>query len=232
MNNLLDSDIFSLTLALGTYLAVLALYKKTKILLLNPLLVSIFAIITLLKIMGIEYEVFRKGTQVIHFMLGPSVVALGYVLFEQVKYLHGNVLSILTSITVGAFVGIVSVMGIGYLMGADEVLIAMMQPKSVTTPIAMSIAERSGGIPSLTAVIVVGVGIFGSITGPVLLKVMGIESKIAKGLALGASSHGVGTAAAIQLGVVEGAISGLAIGLMGIATAILVPLVTFVLTFF
>lgn len=182
--------------------------------------------------MGIEYEVFRKGTQVIHFMLGPSVVALGYVLFEQVKYLHGNVLSILTSITVGAFVGIVSVMGIGYLMGADEVLIAMMQPKSVTTPIAMSIAERSGGIPSLTAVIVVGVGIFGSITGPVLLKVMGIESKIAKGLALGASSHGVGTAAAIQLGVVEGAISGLAIGLMGIATAILVPLVTFVLTFF
>ncbi len=232
MNNLLYSEVFSLTLALGTYLAALALYKKTKIVLLNPLLVSIFAIIAILQVAGIEYEVFRRGTRMIHFMLGPAVVALGYVLFEQVKYLRGNVISILTSITVGAFIGIASVMAISHLMGADEVLIATMQPKSVTTPIAMSIAERAGGIPSITAVIVVGVGIFGSIAGPILLKAMGIESKIAKGLALGASSHGVGTAAAIQMGVIEGAISGLAIGLMGIATAILVPLITFALTFF
>ena len=96
-------------------------------------------------------------------MLGPSVVALGYVLYEQIQYLKGNVVSILTSVFVGAIVGIVSVIIIGKLMGADQALIATLQPKSVTTPIAMGIAEKAGGIPSLTAVIVVAVGIFGSI---------------------------------------------------------------------
>ena len=96
-------------------------------------------------------------------------------------------------------------------MGADAALVATLEPKSVTTPIAMGIAEKSGGIPSLTAVIVVAVGIFGSIVGPFVMKVLGIESRIAKGLALGASSHG-STSVAIQIGAVEGALSGLAIG--------------------
>ena len=123
-------------------------------------------------------------------------MALGYVLYEQIQYLKGNVVSILTSVFVGAIVGIVSVIIIGKLMGADQALIATLQPKSVTTPIAMGIAEKAGGIPSLTAVIVVAVGIFGSIVGPIVMRVLGIDSHIAKGLALGASSHGVGTAAA------------------------------------
>ena len=117
-------------------------------------------------------------------------------------------------------------------MGADAALVATLEPKSVTTPIAMGIAEKSGGIPSLTAVIVVAVGIFGSIVGPFVMKVLGIESRIAKGLALGASSHGVGTSVAIQIGAVEGALSGLAIGLMGIMTAILVPVISFIISLF
>lgn len=225
MNNLLHSEVFALTLVIGTYLAAMKLYKRTGIKVLHPLLTSTLFIIGLLEWLGIDYETFRSGSHLIHFMLGPSVVALGYVLFEQMKYLKGNVISILTSVFVGAIVGIVSVIAIGKLMGADQTLIASLQPKSVTTPIAMGIAEKNGGIPSLTAVIVVAVGIFGSIVGPMVMKVLGIESRIAKGLALGASSHGVGTAAAIQLGAVEGALSGLAIGLMGIMTAILVPLI-------
>ncbi|MCQ5183086.1 LrgB family protein, partial [Parabacteroides distasonis] len=98
-----------------------------------------------------------------------SVVALGYVLYEQIQYLKGNVVSILTSVFVGAIVGIVSVIIIGKLMGADQALIATLQPKSVTTTIAMGIAEKAGGIPSLTAVIVVAVGIFGSIVGPIVM---------------------------------------------------------------
>ena len=179
--------------------------------------------------MDIEYESFQKGSHLIHFLLGPSVVALGYVLYEQIQYLKGNVISILTSVFVGAIVGIVSVIAIGELMGADAALVATLEPKSVTTPIAMGIAEKSGGIPSLTAVIVVAVGIFGSIVGPFVL---GIESRIAKGLALGASSHGVGTSVAIQIGAVEGALSGLAIGLMGIMTAILVPVISFIISLF
>lgn len=232
MNNLAQSEVFSLTLVIGTYLMALGLYRKTRISLLHPLLTSILVIIVILKTMGIEYESFQKGSHLIHFMLGPSVVALGYVLFEQLEYLKGNVISILISVFVGATLGIVSVIVIGDLMGADQTLIASLQPKSVTTPIAMGIAEKSGGIPSLTAVVVVAVGIFGSIAGPFVMKVLGIESRIAKGLALGASSHGVGTSVAIQIGAIEGAISGLAIGLMGIMTAILVPVISFIISLF
>ena len=221
MYDLTNSEIFDLTLVVGTYLVALGLYKKTKISLLHPLITSILVIILVLNALDIPYESFRRGSHLIHFLLGPSVVALGYVLFEQIKYLKGNVVSILTSVFVGAIVGIVSVIIIGKVMGADDALIATLQPKSVTTPIAMGIAEKSGGIPSLTAVIV-----FGSIVGPFVMKALGIESHIAKGLALGASSHGVGTAAAIQIGAIEGALSGLAIGLMGIMTAVLVPVIS------
>lgn len=230
MHSLVHSEIFDLALVVGTYIAATILYKKTHLSVLHPLLTSIFVIIVILEVLDIEYASFQQGSHLIHFMLGPSVVALGYVLFEQMKYLKGNVVSILTSVFVGAIVGIISVIAIGKLMGADQSLIATLQPKSVTTPIAMGISEKNGGIPSLTAVIVVAVGIFGSIVGPAVMKVLGIESRIAKGLALGASSHGVGTAAAIQLGAVEGALSGLAIGLMGIMTAILVPVISYIIT--
>lgn len=232
MHSLVHSEIFDLALVVGTYIAASILYKKTHLSVLHPLLTSIFVIIVILEFLDIEYASFQQGSHLIHFMLGPSVVALGYVLFEQMKYLKGNVVSILTSVFVGAIVGIISVIVIGKLMGADQSLIATLQPKSVTTPIAMGISEKNGGIPSLTAVIVVAVGIFGSIVGPAVMKVLGIESRIAKGLALGASSHGVGTAAAIQLGAVEGALSGLAIGLMGIMTAILVPVISYLLSLF
>ena len=232
MHSLVHSEIFDLALVVGTYIAATLLYKKTHLSLLHPLLTSIFVIIVILEVLDIKYESFQQGSHLIHFMLGPSVVALGYVLFEQMKYLKGNVVSILTSVFVGAIVGIISVIAIGKLMGADQSLIATLQPKSVTTPIAMGISEKNGGIPSLTAVIVVAVGIFGSIVGPAVMKVLGIESRIAKGLALGASSHGVGTAAAIQLGAVEGALSGLAIGLMGIMTPILVPVLSYILSLF
>ena len=232
MHSLVHSEIFDLALVVGTYIAATILYKKTHLSILHPLLTSIFVIIVILEFLDIEYASFQQGSHLIHFMLGPSVVALGYVLFEQMKYLKGNVVSILTSVFVGAIVGIISVIVIGKLMGADQSLIATLQPKSVTTPIAMGISEKNGGIPSLTAVIVVAVGIFGSIVGPAVMKVLGIESRIAKGLALGASSHGVGTAAAIQLGAVEGALSGLAICLMGIMTAILVPVISYILSLF
>ena len=222
MDNLAHSEIFALTLVIGTYLTSLALYKKVHISLLHPLLTTIFVIIVVLEVLGIQYESFQQSSHLIHFMLGPSVVALGYVLYEQIQYLKGNVVSILTSVFVGAIVGIVSVIIIGKLMGADQALIATLQP----------IAEKAGGIPSLTAVIVVAVGIFGSIVGPIVMRVLGIDSHIAKGLALGASSHGVGTAAAIQIGAIEGALSGLAIGLMGIMTAVLVPVIRLICNYF
>lgn len=225
MDTLLRSEIFIMTLVIGVYMACVWLYRKTRLGLLHPLLLSIPLLAVIIRLLDIPYEDFERGSRIINFMLGPTVVALGYLLYEQKEHLKANGVSIITSVIVGSVVGILSVVLIARLMGADRTLIATLQPKSVTTPIAMSIAERSGGIPSIAAVVVILVGIFGGIVGPFILDKMGIESKIARGLALGSAAHGLGTARAMELGALEGAISGLAIGVMGIATAILVPII-------
>ena len=229
VKELFASQAFVLAFVLGTYTFSLWLFRKTKISLLHPLLTSIFLIIVVLKLFDVEYQTFEQGSSIVDFMLGPTVVALGVTLYDQVTHIKGNLLSILTSIFFFSFVGIASVTVVLYAMGANEALVATLQPKSVTTPIAMSISEKFGGLPSLTAVIVVAVGIFGGIVGPFVLDKLGVSSKIARGLALGAAAHGMGTARAMELGAIEGAISGLAIGLMGAATALLVPLMRMIM---
>ena len=200
------------------------LHLKIRFPLLNPVLITILVLIGLLIILDVPYATFKKSSQMINFLLGPSVVALGYILHKQIHYLKGNVVSVLTSITVGAVVGIASILLVGKLFGADQTLIASLAPKSVTTPIAMALSESNGGIPALTAVVVVVAGVMGSIIAPPIMNWLGIKSPIAKGIALGASSHGVGTATAIQMGAIEGALSGLAIGIMGTITSLLLPL--------
>ncbi len=224
MDSLTETPLFLLALTIAVYLSAQSLYRKAKTPLLNPLLVSIPLLIVLLRSLDIPYECYRKGTEVIDWLLGMSVVALGYMLYEQIEHVRGNVTAICVSILTGSLVGIVSVVFIARWLGADESVIVSLEPKSVTTPIAVSVAAHSGGIPALTSLAVIVVGIFGSMVGPFILKKTGVESRLAKGLALGAASHAVGTAKAIELGAVEGAIGGLAIGLMGMVTAVLIPL--------
>lgn len=224
MRALFESTEFTLLLVFGSYLFGQWVFKKTRIALLHPMIVAIAIIIAFLKVTGIDYRTFEESSRFVSFMLGPSVVALGYILYEQLAYLKGNVISILTSIFMGSIVGILSVVLLARITGADQMLIQSLEPKSVTTPIAMSIAEQSGGNVSLTAVIVLFCGIFGSIIGPPILRLLGIKSSVARGLAMGASSHGVGTAKAMEMGMIEGALSGLAIGLMGVMTALLIPI--------
>lgn len=206
----------------------LYLYKKTKLRILHPLLPAVLLIIAVLNICEIDYGTYSNGAFIIDFMLGPSVVALGLGLYEQRRYIRQNWLAMLTAVTVGSIVGVVSVAGIALLMDADMELAMTLFPKSVTSPIAIDISRELGGIPSLSAVIVIAVGIFGGLVGPFALRLLGITSRVAKGLAMGTSSHGIGTAVAIEIGVVEGAISGLAIGLMGLATAIVAPVVKWI----
>lgn len=220
---LFSGEVFLLTLVMGSFLLGVFLYKRTQITLLQPLLITMLIIIPFLKITGIEYQTFYEKTNILNFMLGPSVVALGYVLYEQIENVKGNVISILTSVFVGSVVGIVSVVLIAKAFGADRLLMASLAPKSVTTPIAISLAEKDGGAPALTAAFVVICGLFGGLVGPIILRRLGINSKIAKGLAMGSSSHALGTARAMEMGALEGAISGLAIGIMGIMTALLIP---------
>ena len=220
---LFSGEVFLLTLVMGSFLLGVFLYKRTQITLLQPLLITMLIIIPFLKITGIEYHTFYEKTNILNFMLGPSVVALGYVLYEQIENVKGNVISILTSVFVGSVVGIVSVVLIAKAFGADRLLMASLAPKSVTTPIAISLAEKDGGAPALTAAFVVICGLFGGLVGPIILRRLGIKSKIAKGLAMGSSSHALGTARAMEMGALEGAISGLASGIMGIMTALLIP---------
>ncbi|HLP04099.1 MAG TPA: LrgB family protein [Paludibacter sp.] len=219
----ISNEVFLLALVMGTFLLGIYVYRRTKITFLQPLLISMVIIIPFLKITGIDYHTFYTNTRMLHFMLGPSVVALGYVLYEQIEHIKGNVVSILTAVFVGSIVGIVSVVLIAKVLGADKILVASLAPKSVTTPIAISLAEKTGGVPALAATFVVICGIFGGVIGPILLRKTGIESEIAKGLAMGSASHALGTARAMEMGALEGAISGLAIGIMGIMTALLIP---------
>ena len=224
MREIICSDIFILTLCVGVYTAAMRLFRKTELQILHPVLVTIAVMIALLKVLEIPYERFCEATRIISFLLNLSVVALGYLLYEQIDYLKGHIISILTSVTVGSTLGIVSVVYIARLTGADEIIALSLAPKSITTPIAIAVSEASGGITSLTSVVVVAVGIFGSIVGPTVLRKTGITDSIARGLAMGCAAHGIGTARAIEIGAIEGAVSGLAIGLMGLTTALILPI--------
>ncbi len=225
MITLLNSPIFIVALVVTSFFLAKLIFKRWSVALLNPVLVAIIFVICALKLLNIDYQSFKEGSAVLDFMLGPSVVALGYLLYENIEALRGKILPTLISVSVGAVVGISSVILLCRLIGCDDIITLSMQPKSVTAPIAIALSERSGGIASIAAVCVVITGVSGSIIGPSLLKLLGVTSKTAKGLALGSAAHGVGTAKAVEIGAIEGAVSGLAIGLMGVATSLAMPLV-------
>jgi len=223
MRDILTSEVSILAFTLGIYVGATWVYRKTKFALLHPVLVTIAVIIALLLIFKVDYLTYQKGSHLIDFMLGPSVVALGYTLYTQIASIKENLVSILTALFVGSITGIGSVLILAKMLGSSHVLAVTLAPKSVTTPIAMAISERFGGIPSMTAIVVIAIGIVGGIAGPWVLRVLKVDSKIAIGLALGASAHGLGTARAMELGAIEGAIGGLAIGIMGLMTALIAP---------
>lgn len=225
-NELLTNPLFCLPFTLGLYLGSSWIYRRSKIIIFQPMLLTMTILILLLIYTKTDYKAYQDASWLIDFLLGPSVVALGYLLYEQLDVLKGRLFSTLASIFIGALVGIVTAGGIVFLLGGGRDLIASMSPKSVTTPIAMSLAAKSGGIPSLTAVVVVITGLFGGIISPYLFKLFKIKNPVARGLALGTSAHGMGAATAIQLGAVEGALAGMAIGIMGFFTSILIPFIS------
>lgn len=160
----------------------------------------------------------------IDFLLGPSVVSLGLLMYDHLETIRRHLLSILVSVFTGSLVGVGSVYFLCRFFSLDEIFIKSMEAKSVTTPIAMDISASLGGNVSLAAVTVILCGFIGTVFGPVLIRMFHISTSVAKGLALGCCSHGLGTSKAIEMGAVEGAVSGLAIALMGVMTAIVVPI--------
>ncbi len=222
MDNALQTLLWA-GITLGVYFASQFAYIKFRLLLLHPVLVSIFLIIFLLDHFDVDYDRYNLGGQYISFFLGPSVVALGVLLHEKFNIIKKNATAISLSLISGGLTGIVSVILTAWALHASPEIIASLAPKSVTTPIAIVISAHVNGIPPLTAVIVILVGVFGAAFGPFFLWYTGIRNKIAFGIAMGAASHGVGTARAIEEGKLEGAASGLAMCLNGIITALATP---------
>jgi len=223
MRAFIASPLFAVTATLASYYGAKLLYGRLKLFLLNPVLVSVAVLIALLKAVGLDYASYMKGGQIISFFLGPAVVALGLPLYRQLEQLKRRKVSLLVSIFGGSLVGILAAALPAQLLGCPSALVASLAPKSVTTPIAMGIAELLGGIPPLTAAVVIATGILGAVAGPPFLRALGVRSPIAFGLAMGAAAHGIGTARCLEEGEAQGAAGGLAIGLNGIATALLAP---------
>ncbi len=208
---------------LAAYVAAERLYVRTRWAVLHPVLVAVVALIGFLRVTGLPYGAYAEGTRPISVWLGPAVVALGVNLHDQRAGIARLGRRLYLALFVGSAVGIVTAAGIARALGGSPRVVASLAPKSVTTPIAMAITERAGGIPPLTAVVVITVGVLGAAVGPAWLRLVGVRAPTAWGLAMGAGAHGVGTARALEQGPAEGAASALAIGLNGLATAVLTP---------
>ncbi len=191
--------------------------------LLNPVLTAIFALVVLLKVSATDYQTYFRGAQFIHFLLGPATVSLAIPLYREIDVIKKAFVPIVISLAVGSLTAIASAVGIAWLLGGEKIILLSLAPKSVTTPIAMGISEQIGGLPSLTAVSVVLTGITGAVIGDFVLNRLKVTDDVARGMALGVASHGIGTAHAIQRSQVAGAFAALAMALNGLFTAVLLP---------
>lgn len=213
---------FMLALTIGAYLLGVLVKRKSGLALMHPFIISVPVVVAVLKFADIPCAFYLESTEFIDFLLGPCVVSLGFLLYDKREIIMKNLVGILSAITVGSVVGVASVWLLCVLLGLDGIFLYSLEPKSVTTPIGMDISASVGGNPSLTAVSVIFSGFIGAVIGPVVVKLF--RSAVARGLAFGTSSHGLGTARAIEMGAVEGAVSGISIALMGLMTALVVPL--------
>ena len=221
--NFLSNPIFLLAVTFGLFFGAKWLQKRTGLMLLNPILLTMALLIILLKWSGISYETYSEGGHLIEFWLRPAVVALGVPLYLQLETIKKQLLPILLSQLVGCIVGVVSVVLIARWLGAPQEIIYSLAPKSVTTPIAMEVTKTLGGIPSLTAAVVVCVGLLGGILGMKAMQITHIGSPMAQGLSLGTAAHAVGTSTAMDISSKYGAFASLGLTLNGILTALLTP---------
>ena len=221
----LENKYLLLTLTFGAFALFKVLQKRTGWVLLNPILLTMFTVILFLKLTGISYETYQEGGKLIEFWLKPAIVALGVPLYLQLEMIKKQWLPILLSQLVGCLVGLVSVILIAKGLGASPEVICSLAPKSVTTPIAMEVSEATGGIPSLSAAVVILVGLFGAVLGFKVMDFGHIKSPIAQGLSMGTASHAIGTSAAMDVSKKYGAYASLDLTLNGILTALLTPMV-------
>ena len=219
------SPLFHLTATLVAFQAATWVFEKSgRNPILNPVLISVLLVVALLTATQTDYATYFEGAQFVHFLLGPATVSLAIPLYRQLYRIRKSALAILVSLLSGSLVAILSAVGVAWVFGGSPEVLASIAPKSVTAPVAMAVAEQLGGLPSLTAVVVIVTGILGAMLGGAVLDLAQVKGWNARGLAMGTASHGIGTARALQLNETAGAFAGLAMGLNALATALLLPI--------
>ncbi len=222
---LAGSPLLWLTATLMAYRIATLIYERTgHSPLANPVAISVVLLVLVLYASGTPYKTYFDGAQFVHFLLGPVTVALAIPLYQQIDKLKRNWLALLAGSLIGGTAAIASAMGLAWLLGASPLTILSIASKSVTIPIAMGVTEKIGGLPTLTVVMVMLTGVFGAGIAQYVFRIMKIDDDTTCGFALGATAHGVGTARAFQVSEEMGAFSGLAMGMCGILTALLLPL--------
>lgn len=224
MNELFGNSMyFGFVISIAAYMAGMWIKKKTKSAVMNPLLVSVIIVIAFLLIFNINYEAYNDGAKYISYLLTPATVCLAIPLYKQLELLKNNMTAVFAGITSGVITSAASIFIMAKLFGLSHEHYVTLLPKSITTAIGMGVSEEAGGIVTLTVVSIMITGIFGNMIADIIFKVIKIKNPIAKGIALGTSAHAIGTAKALELGEIEGAMSSLSIAVAGLMTVAVVP---------
>ena len=219
-----QTQYFGLVLSIGAYLFACWLKNKTKLAILNPLLVSAALIIACILGVGMDYETYNKGASYLSWLLTPATVCLAIPLYKQLHLLKKHADAVAVGITSGVVTSAVSIFLMCTVLGMAHVHYVTLLPKSITTAIGMGISEEAGGIVTLTVMSIILTGVLGNMAGETVLKLLKVRHPVARGLAMGTSAHAVGTAKALEMGEIEGAMSSLSIAVAGLMTVIVVPL--------
>ncbi|WP_122662445.1 LrgB family protein [Pseudomonas viridiflava] len=222
--SVIHHPLFGIAITLGVYQLALAAYEKTRLVFLQPVLISMLVLIGVLISCGVNYAEYRKSTEILSILLGPATVALAVPLYLNLRRIRQLLWPTLTTLVVGGVFATGLCLLLGWWFGADHMILMTMAPKSVTSPIAMLVAEQIGGVAALAAVFVLITGVLGAIFGPGLLTLARVDNPAARGMALGLAAHAVGTSIALQEGEECGAFAALGMSLMGVATALFLPL--------
>ncbi len=224
MNQVTSSPLFGIALSVAAFSVGLWVNRRTKLSIANPILIAIPLVIACLTLTGVPLADYQRGGEVINMLLGPATAALALSIYRQREILKENFLPVLLGCLAGCCASVGSTLALCRIFGLDQALTASLVPKSVTTPIAVELSAQGGGIAAVTIVVVIFTGIYGAALAPGFLKLLRVEDPMAAGVAIGTASHGIGTARALQMGKVQGAMSGVAIGVSGIITVLLVML--------
>lgn len=222
MNDIvLSSATIGVVISLLAYQFGMFLKKKTKKVIFNPLLISIALVIVVLLIFDIEYDSYNQSAKYLSYLLTPATVSLAIPLYRQLEMLKKNWVAVVVGITSGVLTSLVSVLLLSVAFGLTHTEYVTLLPKSITTAIGMGISEELGGYPTITVAVIIVTGIFGNMIAEFACKLFRIKHPISKGLAIGTSSHAMGTTKALELGEIEGAMSSLSIVVAGLMTVVL-----------